>query len=130
MIPHTDGNTEKHQAKDTGMALVLILLILFYLTENRVYVGCAVAALVADMVWPRLYHWPAKAWFGLAAVLSTIMSKVVLTVVFFAVVTPIGALRTLTGADPMLIRKWKAGGESVFKERNHTFAAGDLKRPY
>jgi Saxitoxin biosynthesis operon protein SxtJ len=44
---------------------------------------------------------PNRAWTGLAAVLSSITTPVILAIVFFGLVTPIGAIKRLFGWDPL-----------------------------
>lgn len=124
-----DKNTTLHQAKDTGMALVLICLILFLFSPQRIWVVAALIFLLIGMVSPKLYRPAAFIWFKLSHFLGGIASKVLLTIIFFAVLTPIGLLRKLTGADAMALKKWKTP-ESAFKERDITFSAADLKKPY
>jgi len=45
--------------------------------------------------------WPNKAWMGLAEVLSYISTRIILGVVFFGIVTPIGVIKRLMGWDPL-----------------------------
>ena len=118
------------QAKDTGLAAVLILLLLAQFWELRVLTAPAIAVLLITMVWPALFRPAARVWFGLSHVLGTIASKVLLSVVFFVVGTPIGLIRRVFGADSMRLREWKSGGESVFLERDHVYTSGELERPY
>lgn len=126
----TTTSITRDQAKDTGMAMVLICLLGLHFAEIQAFFGAAIVILLINMVWPDLFRLPARFWFGLANLLSTVMSKVVLTAVFFTVIMPIGLLRRLFGADPMLLRQWKASGDSVFHGRDHTYRAKDLERPY
>jgi hypothetical protein len=58
------------------------------------------------------------------------VSRVLLALVFFGLVTPVGILRRLAGKDPLKLRAFKAGEESALLDRNHTFTASDLERPY
>lgn len=120
----------RDQAKDTGMALVLVCLLAFHFSEKQVFFGVAILFLVLDMVWPNLFKQPARFWFGLAELLSTVMSKVILSVVFFTVIMPIGLSRRLFKADSMQLAKWKASSDSVFHDRNDTYCAEDLEKPY
>jgi hypothetical protein len=62
--------------------------------------------------------------------MGAVMSKVLLTAVFFLVVTPIGVVRRLMGKDPMRLRAFKAGDGSAMRTRNQTFTAGDIDKPY
>ncbi len=123
-------STSREQAKDTGMALVLISLIVFFATREIRYVTIAAALLLLDMIWPSFYKPAAKLWFGLSHVLGTVMSKILLAVVFFVVLTPMGLLRALLGKDTMRLRQFKKGDDSVFRVRDHAFAAADIEQPF
>ena len=41
-----------------------------------------------------------------------------------------GLARRLLGRDPMQMKKWKRGQDSVFYDRNHHFTASDVEHPY
>jgi hypothetical protein len=122
--------SDRDQAKDTGMAAVLIFLIAYHFTHREWLVYAAGAALLLDMIWPMAYKWPAKAWFGLAEFLGAIMSRVLLSIVFFLVLTPVALLRKMIGGDSMQLRAWRAGSDSVFTKRDHAYVDKDLNHPY
>lgn len=125
-----DQGIGRRQAVDTGMALTLICLIAGLLTHDRNWFVGAVALLVLTMAAPMLFRLPAKAWFGFSHLLGTVMSKVILSVIFFGLVTPLALLRRVFGHDPMALRQWKAGRESVFVERDHQFSAREIENPF
>lgn len=118
------------QAKDTGLATILILLLFVYLGGYNYLVLPAIFVLLLAMIWPAIFKPLAKVWFGFSHLLGSIISKILLSMIFYIVVTPIGLLRRARGADSMRISKWKQNGESVFIERNHTYSTTDLKNPY
>ena len=72
----------------------------------------------------------AVVWLGLSILLGEIVPKVLLSIVFFLVVTPIGILRRLAGKDALKLRVFKGSQDSVMLERNHLFIGRDLERPY
>lgn len=116
---------------DTGMAMVLICLLAALFTDAiRTWLSAAVVLLLLNMVVPRIYSLPAKGWLGLSRLIGTVMSKVLLTLIFFLAQTPIALLRRSAGHDPMQRKKWKRGTESVFESRNHTFRPEEIERPY
>jgi hypothetical protein len=117
------------QAKDTGMAMVLILLLVAYFWEIPL-LGWAILVLLLVMIWPPLFSPVARVWFGLSHILGTIASKVLLTLVFIVITTPIGVLRRLLGFDSMRQKGWKKESGSVLIERDHLFVAEDLEKPY
>jgi hypothetical protein len=74
-------------------------------------VGCLLVLL--GFAWPRGLTFPNKAWMLLAEGLSFITTRLILGLVFFLVVTPIGIVKRLTGWDPLGRRS--TGGESYWR---------------
>lgn len=118
------------QAKDTGMAMVLICLLIAFFGHKQQLFAVAILLLLVNMIWPKIYKPVAKIWLGLSHLLGTIVSKVVLSVIFFGLVMPVGLARRVLGKDPMQTKKWKKGRDSVFKTRDHEFTSEDISHPY
>ena len=127
------------QSKDTGMALVLICIIIGLMTGHKYWYLASVALLLADMVYSKLFFIPAIFWFSLANLLGLITSKILLTLIFFLIITPVGLIRKLLGKlqksnsksyDSLNLRQWKKSKESVFISRNKKFEKKDLINPY
>ena len=78
-----------------------------------------VAVLFALVAWlrPRLLSLPNKAWTRLGILLGRIVSPIALGIVFFLVVTPIGALMRLAGKDPLRL-KFDRSSESYWIRRD------------
>jgi hypothetical protein len=112
------------------MGLVLLLLLLFVARKREWYLIGAIAIHVINMIAPQVYRPTAVVWFGLSDLLGTIVSKILLVIIFFGVVTPIAVLRRLFGKDSLKLRAFKTGQDSVMLERNHIFVSTDLERPY
>ena len=53
------------------------------------------------LIWPRALVVPNRAWMLLAEALSFVTTRIILGVVFFLVVTPIGIVKRLSGWDPL-----------------------------
>jgi hypothetical protein len=69
--------------------------------------------LLAGALVPSLLRGPYRAWMSLAEALSMVMTNVILAIVYFGVVTPIGVARRAFGGDP-LRRRARAGGSYWF----------------
>ena len=82
------------------------------------------------MIWPRLYSPLAKLWLGLSLLLGSIMSRLLLSVIFFVIVTPLALVMRLFGHDPMRRKGWKKSTDSTFVSRDHTVEAKDLEHPF
>ncbi|MEW5774406.1 MAG: SxtJ family membrane protein [Thermodesulfobacteriota bacterium] len=121
--------TPKHCA-DAGLALVFVFLLVALLGGQSWAVWAAAGATLALMTAPVLFKPFAVAWFGLSHVMGAVMSRLILSLVFFLVVTPVAVLRRALGKDPMRLRQWKAGQDSVFTVRDATVSAQDLERPF
>ena len=120
----------KDQCRDTGMAMVLLVLIFsIALTRNELVLGALVLQVITMTV-PRIFAPIAVIWLGLSHRLGAVMSRVILTVIFFLVVTPIGLVRRLLGKDSLRLRAFNASDDSVMLPRNHVFSGADLERPY
>jgi hypothetical protein len=120
----------KDQSQDTGMAMVLLALLIFLRTRRNGWLYAAMIFHVVNMVVPRIYAPVAVVWLGFSRILGTVMSKVLLSILFFGLVTPIGALRRFFGKDSLKLRAFKASEESVMIVRNHLFVAHDIEKPY
>jgi len=123
-------NNNREQSKDTGMAMVLILLMAAWFTGDKRYLAAAIIVLVISMASPMVFFPLGKVWFGFSHYLGLIVSKIVLSVIFVLIVVPVGLARRMAGKDPMGFREWKKGKSSVFKVREHIFRPEDLKKPF
>jgi hypothetical protein len=120
----------KEQAKDSGMAIMLILMIIGFFTNNDLFYKIAIPVLLMNMIFPMFYYPFAILWFGLSNLLGTIVSKILLSIVFFIIVLPVALLRRMLGKDSLLLKKFKKSSESVMKTRNQTYVAADLEKPF
>ncbi len=53
------------------------------------------------LAWPAALHYPYRGWMTLGHALGWINSRILLSLVFYLVVTPMGAIMRLFGHDPM-----------------------------
>jgi hypothetical protein len=118
------------QAKDTGMAMVLLCLLLGYWGKLPKFLPLSIALLLLTMVWPAAFKPLATLWFGLSHLLGNVVSRIILTLIFFLLVTPIGLIRRWLKSDSLQLQKWKKGRGSVFVEREGVITGKDLADPY
>jgi hypothetical protein len=112
------------------MALALLCFLIGASTHRRWLEWTSMAVLVVDMIAPAIFKPFARVWFGLATALSAVTSRIVLLVLFFVVVVPVGVVRRAMGKDPMQIRRWRRDRDTVFARRDHLYESGDLEHPY
>ncbi len=130
MIKFFKRKISKDQSRDTGMAVVLGFLIVAATRKREGYLLLALTFHVINMIVPQIYRPIAIVWLGLSDLMGEFASKVMLSIVFFLVVTPIGLIRRMFGKDSMRLRDFKASTDSVMLERNHLFVSRDIESPY
>ena len=130
MKEYSSNRLTADQCKDTGMAMVLILLLVTLATRRNYVIFCAIGLLILNMIRPQIFRPAAVIWFGLSHVLGMGTSRIVLSIIFLVVVTPVGLIRKAFGRDSLKLKSFKKGHQSVMEERNHTFSAHDIVKPY
>jgi hypothetical protein len=120
----------KDQAKDTGMAIVLILLLIGVIQKDLLTIKIAIVALIFTMATPLIFKYVTPVWLSLSYLLGTIISKLLLAFIFYLIVFPVGFVRRLLGYDTLKLNKFKKGTESVMQVRNKTFTKNDIDKPF
>lgn len=118
------------QCKDAGMAFVLLILILEFVFENESLPILAITILVITMTVPGILRPLAKIWFGLSQHVGTYVSKIILCLLFYGVVMPVGVLRRIFKKDTLKLRQFKKGRKSVMDDRNITYRPEDIIKPF
>lgn len=123
-------NSGERQSRDTGLALVFVLLLCGLWQKNWHVIEWAIGLLVVTMLVPQLFRPLAGLWFGLSERMGRFGSLLILTLVFLLVVAPVGLVRRLFGYDPLQRNKWKNGADTVFHSMKRRFSRADLTNPY
>jgi hypothetical protein len=116
----------KTQCMEFGQVATLAVLIFALHYKNDHWVTAAFALLLATVVSPIIFYPFAVVWFGLAELLSIVSPAIILTVIFFLIVTPVGLIRRLLGKDSMRLKQFKKNRKSVMIDRNHLYTESDL----
>jgi hypothetical protein len=86
---------------------VFVLLSVWWLYRGKFNTGSQAALplgsllIILALSFPRALVFPNKGWMLLAEGLSFITTRIVLGLVFFLVITPIGVVKRLSGWDPL-----------------------------
>jgi hypothetical protein len=76
-------------------------------TASHIILPLSIVLLASALILPRALRLPNKAWMLLAEGLSYVSTRVILAIVFFGLVTPIGVVKRLFGWDPLNRRAGK-----------------------
>lgn len=120
------GPARPERAFGLGVGAVLLAIAGWLLWTGRptaaVATGGAGGALVVlGAVRPVLLRWPSALWWKVAFALGHVNARVVLTVIFVGVLTPIGLLWRLIGRDPLARdrRRWSGWSPYPARYRDH-----------
>src|SRR6266700_5093273 len=95
----SDLDISREQTKEFGMLSVLVMSFLaFYLRQNNLSVVIFILALLTLLL-PVIFYPFAMIWFGLSKVMGKISTSILLGVVFFIVVMPVGLIRRILHLD-------------------------------
>ncbi len=127
----------KDQSKDTGMVLILIVFLLILMDKKKTYaeyyqyfIISAFIVLIINMTIPFVFKPLAWLWFSLADIMSSVFSKVLLSIIFFGMILPYSIVLRLLKRDLMKFKLFKKDERSAFVDRNHIYKPDDIKYPY
>lgn len=122
----TRFDSSPEYSRDTGLIIVLILLLIAFWNAHHAMILSAIIVLLAAMTIPAVFKPAAFIWFYFSLFLGSVTNRVILTLLFVLVLSPVGIIRKWFGYDPMRRKAWKQGTHSVFVVRNHSFSSKDL----
>lgn len=114
----------KDKTTEAILVIVVGLVILFLLYNNHYFLYSAIGFGIIGVTIKPLAQIIAKAWFRLGELLGFVVSKLVLSVVFYLLLIPIAFLHNLFNKDSLKIKHSK---NSMWFDRNHTYTSEDLK---
>jgi hypothetical protein len=79
--------------------------------------GVGAVLVVLGFLRPSLLKWPSAAWWRFAKALGYINARILLTVLFGLVLTPLGLLWRITGKDPLSRKRAQWSGWSAYPPR-------------
>ena len=120
----------KEQSKDAALALILILLLFGIYKGNILLFQVSIAVLILAMIYPLFFRYFASVWYIAAQLLGDVVSRIILTLIYLIVITPIGIFRRLFGDDTLKLKQFKNGTSSIMIIRNHVLSKNDLEKPY
>jgi hypothetical protein len=120
---------EKDKHRETVAVLAAALVVAYAVREQKVFVILAGLLAVIGLASPLLSARIHRLWMGLAQVLGLVMTRVLLSVVYFVVLFPLAILsRRFSAHDSLRLKHDK--GSSVYSDRDHTYTAADLENPW
>ncbi len=119
MVKHT-------RAKNLETCLVIAtgLIIIFYFKPIEWLLYIAIIVGLIGAFFDGLANWITWFWYKLAEVMGFVMSKVILSIVFFIFLFPVAILYRLFNKESLFPKK---NQNSYWVERNHEYEGKDLE---
>ena len=119
-------DTGKKQCMEFGQVATLAAIFCALYFKNNYYIDAALVLSVVTILAPILFYPLAIIWFGISKLLSAVSPAIMMGILFFLVVTPMGVFRRLTGKDSMKLKQFKKGTSPVMENRDHLYVEADI----
>lgn len=108
-----------HRETCTVISIGFLLIYIFFVQSPVLLIVIAVSG-ISGLFIPFLSKWIHKAWMGLALVMGWFVSKILLSIIYFVLLTPIAILNRFLAKNTFHNTGWK--------ERNHEFKIEDIRK--
>ena len=115
------------KSKETILVLVLAVLVWYRVSRHPFLLWVARGLVLTGLFLPVLADGIHRVWMKLAEILGAVMSRVLLTVIFFVVFVPLGLISRLLGKNDLLVAPT---GRSFFKVKEQLYTKEDLENPW
>ena len=113
-------NPERSFGLSVGTVLILIAAFLVWrgrITTAEIVGGIGAVLVVCGSLQPSLLKWPSAAWWKFAMILGYVNARIILSIAFFLVLTPIGLIWRVIGRDPLVRKRSSWTGWTAYPER-------------
>ena len=112
---------------ETCLVIATGLLLFWLIYEAKPLIIAAFVIGLIGVFFDTVAGWITWVWYKIAEVMGGIMSKVLLSLVFFGFLAPIAFLYRIFNKDTLQLKK-KGNTGSYWTERSHTYQKKDLEQ--
>jgi hypothetical protein len=109
-----------------GFSIITFLVVDELALQLQILMGIVAVATTSMMI-PALGRLIVKGWMLLAEKMGWVMSRVLLSIVFYFFLFPISLIYKVTRNNPLQLKKV---GDTAFTERNHKYVKADIENPW
>jgi hypothetical protein len=109
---------------ETTLTIAVGMIVLYYVTKNKYFLPIATAVGISGLFIKPLAKWITWGWEKLSEILGYVSSKIILSALFFLILTPIAFMYRLFNKDTLNLKNNK---RTLFKVRNHLYTDKDLE---
>lgn len=118
--------------KDIQNILVIIIgfLILYFIFRWNGFLWIAVILGLPGLLSPFSRKYVLKVWNKIAHILGFINSRIILSIIYFLILTPIALLSRLFSKDKLQLKKKRKEEHTYFHQRDHIYTPEDFENPW
>lgn len=116
--------TTKGNYRETCLVIMTGLLVFWMIYQVKVLVTIAIAIGIIGAFIPTLAGWIHWVWYKIADVMGWVMSKVLLSAIFFLFLFPLALIYRMFNKDNLQLKKKP---DSYWTNRQHAYSAKDLE---
>jgi hypothetical protein len=117
-----------YKSKETVLVITVGCIILYLVFKNRVFLYCGLVIGLAGVLSLYLSEKIDWVWGKLSFIMGEITNRILLTIIFLLVVTPVGLIRRLRKKNSLTY--FDKSATSNFSSRDHTFNKKDLENTW
>jgi predicted membrane protein len=126
MSMKNDISSEK--ALETNGILALACLIIGIAFQKMILIYSAVLLLFAGLFLKKISLKIARSWLKIAELIGILNTKLILTFIFFAILTPVAFLYRFFYGDFMCLKRRSLNNKSYWKIREHTLKTDTFEK--
>jgi len=114
--------------KDSVLAITLLLLLVFLYSKNIIFIYSATVFVVICLLSNDVADISDRIWKKITEILGFINSTLILSVLFFLFVFPLGLILKALNKNPLVMHP--AGRKTTFVDEKKLFTQKDLQNPF
>ncbi len=114
----------KAKSLETLLVLVGALIVAYWISFKKIYLLVGLIFILIGIASPFLSAKISWIWLKFAELIGSVMSKIILSVVYFIFLVPIALIYRMTQKNPLFLKRRKG---SYYRERNKQYSSKDIE---
>jgi hypothetical protein len=127
ILMNKDKTNKRIRDLETVMSLSIVLMIPYFIFSKSVFIIVSLSLLVSGLLLKHITSVIVSWWLKVAETIAAFNTKVILSLVFYIVLTPIALLYRIFSKDPLCLQR-KKSKTSYFYMRNHLCVKEDFEK--
>ena len=119
-----ESKNNRSRSLETILVFIGVCVVLFWIYNKKIFLLVSLLLILLSLTSEAAVNKISSAWLKFSELLGKVMSRIILSVVYYVILVPIAFLFRLTGKDQLQLKKSK---NSYYLERNHQYTKSDVE---